>query len=326
MSLIERTDARRVLVLAGDHIYKMDYRHMERFHEERKACMTVAAIRVDADQACGNYGVIETDSTGRVIGFEEKPETPRRIPGSGQCYASMGIYLFESECLPECLRHHLDDFGRDIIPSMVRSGQPVYAFDFTENNRIEEYEYVTRDGQRTRQLVSRSSDSDYWRDVGTIESFWLANLDLVATRPKFNLYGERWPLFNNPSHFPPAKFVHDGPGRVGQAVSSIVADGVIISGAMVRNSVLSAGTYIHSYTSIESSVLLGGSISGGSRIETSIGRRCRIRNAIIDKNVMFSSGTEIGYDRREDEKRGLTTHSLPGTDDYIVVVPKWFTL
>ncbi len=326
MGLIERNDASRVLVLAGDHIYKMDYRIMEHFHAERGACMTVGAVRVDAELARESYGVIETDASGRVTGFEEKPREPRTIPGTNQCFASMGIYLFEAEVLPECLRHHLNDFGRDIIPAMVSRGQPVYAFDFSEHNRIEENEYVTANGVRTRQLVSRASDSDYWRDVGTIDSFWLANLDLVATRPKFNLYGERWPIFNNPQHFPPAKFVHDAPGRVGEAISSIVSDGVIISGASVRNSVLSAGTYIHSYTTIDSSVLLGGSIAGGSRIETSIGRNCRIKNAIIDKNVALGNGTVIGYDRAEDERRGLTTTSLPGTEDYVVVVPKWFSL
>jgi glucose-1-phosphate adenylyltransferase len=238
----------------------------------------------------------------------------------------MGVYMFESDCLPECLRHHRDDFGRDIIPSMVDANRPVFAYDFNTLNNIEEYEYVTRDGLRTRELVKQASDSDYWRDVGTIDQFWAANLDLVAPRPLFNLYGEKWPLFNSPQHFPPAKFVHDVDGRVGMAVNSIVADGVIISGARVRNCVLAAGSYIHSYSTIDSTVMFGGTIQGDSRIETSIGRNCRIRNAIIDKNVMLSEGTVIGHDRGEDEKRGLSTHSIPGSNDYIVVVPKWYSL
>jgi glucose-1-phosphate adenylyltransferase len=326
MSLIERADAERVLVLAGDHIYKMDYRQMERFHKERDACVTVGAVRVEAEVARGNYGVLQVDDNGRIIGFEEKPAEPKTISGTSQCYASMGVYMFESDCLPECLRHHRDDFGRDIIPSMVQANRPAYAYDFNTLNNVEEYEYVTRDGQRTRELVKRASDSDYWRDIGTVDQFWLANLDLVSPRPRFNLYGEKWPLFNSPQHFPPAKFVHEVEGRVGTAVNSIVADGVIISGAQVRNSVLSAGSYIHSYSLIENSVMFGGSIQGGSRIETSIGRNCRIRNAIIDKNVLLSASTVIGYNRTDDEKRGLLTHPITGTDDYIVVVPKWFTL
>jgi len=326
LGLIERADPQRVLVLAGDHIYKMDYRLMERFHQGRGACVTVGAVRVPADTARGAYGVLQVDESGRIVGFEEKPAEPKCIPGTNLCYASMGVYMFEAECLPDCLRHHLDDFGRDIIPGMVGAGRSVFAYDFNALNDIEEFEYVTRDGLRTRELVSRGSDSDYWRDVGTIDQFWLANLDLVAPKPLFNLYGEKWPLFNSPQHFPPAKFVHDVDGRAGMAVNSIVADGVIISGAQVRNSVLFAGSYIHSFGSIDNSVVFGGSIQGGSRIETSIGRHCRIRNAIIDKNVMLSERTVIGYDRREDDKRGLSTHDLPGTDDYIVVVPKWFSL
>lgn len=326
MSLIERADPERVLVLSGDHIYKMDYRQMERFHETRGACVTVGAVRVDVEQARGNYGVLQVDDAGRVVGFEEKPEQPQVIAGTRQCYASMGVYMFEADCLPECLRHHRDDFGRDIIPAMVEANRPVYAYDFMEQNHIAEYEYVTRDGARTRELVQRGSDSDYWRDVGTIDQFWLANLDLVAPKPRFNLYGEKWPLFNNPQHFPPAKFVHEADGRVGTAVNSIIADGVIISGAQVRNCVMSAGVYVHSYGLIENSVLFGGSLSGGSRIETSIGRGCRVRNAIIDKNVMLSPGTVIGHDRADDERRGLWTHTMPGTDEYIVVVPKWYSL
>jgi glucose-1-phosphate adenylyltransferase len=270
--------------------------------------------------------VLQVDESGRIVGFQEKPEDPQVIAGTHQCYASMGVYMFEAECLPDCLRHHRDDFGRDIIPSMVAANRSVYAYDFHELNNIAEFEYVTRDGVRTREMVQRASDSDYWRDVGTIDQFWLANLDLVAPKPRFNLYGDKWPLFNVPQHFPPAKFVHEDGGRVGMAVNSIVADGVIISGAQVRNSVLSAGVYIHSYGLVENSVMFGGSISGGSRIETSIGRHCRIRNAIIDKNVMLSEGTVIGYDRADDERRGLSTHELPGSEDYIVVVPKWFSL
>ncbi len=179
---------------------------------------------------------------------------------------------------------------------------------------------------RQKELVPRSSDSDYWRDVGTLEQYWLANLDLVQPRPKFNVYGEHFPLFAAPGHFPPAKFVHEMPGRTGIAVNSIVADGVIVSGATVRESVLGCGVYVHSWALIEKSVLLGGEMRGGILTETSIGRRCRVRNAIIDKNVHLSENISIGYDRAEDDRRGLKTVSITGSDEHIVVVPKDFSL
>ncbi|HQF26185.1 MAG TPA: hypothetical protein PL065_22155, partial [Polyangiaceae bacterium] len=170
--------------------------------------------------------------------------------------------------------------------------------------------------------VPMSSDAGYWRDVGTIEAFWSANLDLVAPHPSFNLYGEKWPVFNDAPHFPPAKFVHELPDRTGQAHNSIVSDGVILSGCLVRNSILSPGTYIHSYSLIENSILLGGSISGGRVTETTVGRGCRIRNAIIDKNVSLSAGLTIGYDRSQDEARGLSIHPIHGDTSYIAVVPR----
>ena len=322
MHLVDRIRPRHVLVLPGDHIYKMDYRFMKEFHQERGATLTIAALRVDADQARGRYGVMEVDPTGRIIDFQEKPGHPKTMPGSSQCLASMGIYLFDTAGLAEVVDNDLDDFSQQLIPRMVQAGLNVYAYDFVSHNRIEEYEYSTADGRRTRQLVPMSSDATYWRDVGTVEAFWHANLDLVAPRPSFNLYGERWPIFNDSPHFPPAKFVHEAPGRTGQAHNSIVADGVILSGCLARNSILSPGLYVHSYSLIENSILFGGSINGGRIIETTIGRDCRIRNAIIDKNAKIDSGTVIGYDRAADEARGLSVHPMGEGDDYIVVVPR----
>jgi glucose-1-phosphate adenylyltransferase len=313
---------RLVLILAGDHIYKMDFRAMRRFHEEHGGCCTVGAVRVDPEVARGNLGTLEIQSDGRVTSFVEKPADPQPIAGTTQCLASMGIYLFNYDGLNDCLLQDYDDFGQHVIPAMLAKGLPVYAFDFNARNHIQEYEFSVRDGQRVKTLVARASDSDYWRDVGTLDSYWYANLDLVAPSPRFNLYGERWPLFSYPEHFPPAKFVHDSVGRVGQAHNSIVCDGVIISGATVKNSILSPGIYVHSYSLIESSVLMGGAIvEGGIITETAIGRRCRIKNAIIDKSVTLSEGTIIGYDRIADEARGLKTHPI-GDGDYIVVVPK----
>lgn len=321
LSLIERSAAKFILVLSGDHIYKMDYRLMRDFHLEHQAALTVSVIRVPVEQAC-NYGVLEVDENWRVVGFEEKPAHPKTLRGTNQCLASMGIYLFGRDPLRRSMGEQLADFGRHVIPAMVSAGEPVYAFDFNTNNRIREYEWVERDGFRTKEPVARASDSDYWRDVGTLDAYWAANLDLVAAAPRFNMYGELWPFYNCPLHFPPAKFVHEAPDRTGMAISSLVADGVIVSGGKVRRSVLGPGTHVHSYALVESSVLMGGASKGGTVQETSIGRGCLVRNAIIDRNVRLSPGTVIGHDRALDELRGLKTHPIQGSTDYLVVVPK----
>ena len=326
MLFIEEKKPTHVLILSGDHIYKMDYRIMKKFHDEKEASMTISVIRVRAEEARKQYGVLEVDENGKIIGFEEKPEEPKTIHGTNECYVSMGIYIFNMDSLQRNLQNNLTDFGRDIIPMMVKDGERVYAFDFMKYNVLKEYEYITKDGQRIKVKVPRASDSDYWRDVGTIPSFWSANLDLVAPKPLFNLYSELWPLYINPQHFPPAKFVHEAAGRTGMAVNSIVSHGVIISGSIIRNSVISPGTYIHSYSVIENSVLMGGTMTAGELNETQIGRHCRIRNAIIDKNVKISGGTTIGYNREEDEKKGLWISEIPNSDIYIVTIPKGFSL
>ena len=325
-NFIENKRPRLVLILSGDHVYKMDYRLLRAFHDERGAALTVACLRLPAGEAAGNFGVMEVDEEGRIVGFEEKPKDPKRIPGTDDCLASMGIYLFEADALRGALDNDHLDFGKDVIPMLIARGAPVFAYDFTTRNAIPEWEFVKHEGVRRKVLVPRASDADYWRDVGTLEQYWLANLDLVKPHPKFNVYGEQFPLFSAPGHFPPAKFVHEIPGRTGVAVNSIVADGVIVSGATVRESVLGSGVYVHSWAMIERSVLLGGAIRGGILTETSIGRRCRIRNAIIDKNVHLSENVSIGYDRAEDERRGLKTVPITGTEEHIVVIPKDFVL
>ncbi|HYN41596.1 MAG TPA: glucose-1-phosphate adenylyltransferase [Thermoanaerobaculia bacterium] len=325
-NFIESKRPRLVLVLSGDHVYKMDYRLLRALHDEKHAGLTVACVRMPAEEAAGNFGVMEVDEEGRIVGFEEKPTEPKTIPGTSDCLASMGIYLFEADSLRKGLDNDLLDFGKDVIPMLLRKGTAVFAYDFTQRNNIPEWEFLKYEGTRRKELVPRGSDSDYWRDVGTLEQYWLANLDLVQPRPKFNVYGEHFPLFSAPGHFPPAKFVHEMPGRTGVAVNSIVADGVIVSGATVRESVLGCGVYVHSWAMVERSVLLGGELRGGILTETSIGRRCRVRNAIIDKNVQLSENTSIGYDRADDDRRGLKTVSITGSNDYIVVVPKDFAL
>jgi len=308
-----------VLVLAGDHIYKMDYRLLLRFHRERAARVTVSVIRVPAAQAAGQFGVLEVDANGRIVGFEEKPEQPKCIPGTTDCLASMGIYSFDSRTLRQWLDNDLHDFGRDVIPAMVAAGEPVYAFDFSTLNEIEDYIVVSRGEQRIKTLC-RIEDADYWRDVGTLDAFWQANLDLVAVKPPFSLYGERWPILRSPTFFPPAKFVHEEETRTGRAVRSIIAEGVVISGGLVRSSVVGAGTFVQSYALVESSVIFGGEVHRDLVQETSIGRHCRIRNAILDRHVTLREGTVLGYDRAEDEARGLKTVSIAGSEEYVVAV------
>ncbi len=318
---LQRSAPQQVLVLSGDHIYKMDYRIMIHFHRERRARVSVACIRVPAESARGRLGVVEVDEEDQVTGFGEKPAEPKTIPGTADCLASMGIYLFNYDALLETLDLDGEDFGLHIIPKMIKGGERVYAYDFTKRNRIADYVHLWKDGLRMKEVSDNAPDSGYWRDVGTLDSYWRANLDLVSVAPPFNLYGELWPLFGRPQHAPPAKFVHEG-DRTGIAINSIVSEGVIVSGAQVRRSVLGPGTYIHSYATIDQSVLMGAAREKGTRYETTIGRHCRIRNAIIDKNVRIQEGAHLGFDRALDEQRGLTTLSIPGTDEYLVVVPR----
>jgi glucose-1-phosphate adenylyltransferase len=319
LHFIDSVSADHVLILAGDHIYKMDYRLLHKFHDEREARLTVSVIRVPAAEAAGQFGVLEVDHTGRIIGFEEKPEHPKCIPGTTDCLASMGIYMFENQALHHWLDNDLLDFGKDVIPGMVAADEPVYAFDFSALNQIEDYIVESTKEQRVKRLCL-TEDAGYWRDVGTLDSFWQANLDLVAVKPPFSLYGERWPIFRAPTFFPPAKFVHEEQGRTGMAVRSIVAEGVVISGGLVRNSVVGAGTFVQSYALVEASVIFGGEVHRELVLETSIGRHCRIRNAILDRHVTLQEGTIIGYDRADDERRGLKTASIPGSDAYVVAV------
>jgi glucose-1-phosphate adenylyltransferase len=322
MLFIREAKPSHVLILSGDHIYKMDYRRLFDFHRAKGAALTVSVVRVPVDEARGQYGVLEVDDAGRIVGFEEKPSDPKAISETDLCLASMGIYIFDFDCLERQLENDLIDFGKDVIPAMIRSGESVYAFDFTVDNKIEEYEYVVQDGARVKHRVARASDSDYWRDVGTLESFWAANLDLVSPRPRFNLYGELWPLFNTPHHFPPSKFVHEVPGRTGMALNSIVSDGVIVSGGVLRNSIVGPGVFIHSFSEVESSVLMGGTMTTGILNETVIGRNCKIKNAVMDKNVKISSSTTLGYDIEADARRGLKVQPLSSGLGHLVVVPK----
>lgn len=321
LAFIDSVPSDNVLILAGDHIYKMDYRRLRQFHKENGASLTVSVIRVPAAVARGQYGVLEVDDRNRIVGFEEKPQEPKCIPGTNECLASMGIYIFESGPLHRWLDNDLVDFGKDVIPAMVAEGEPVYAFDFSTRNVIEDYVVLSRGGRRVKELRP-TDDAGYWRDVGTLDSLWRANIDLISVKPPFSLYGEQWPFFRSPTFFPPAKFVHEDGTRIGMAMNSIVAEGVIVSGSTVRQSVLGSGTIVHSHALVETSVLFGGTIHKEKVLETSIGRNCRVRNAILDRNVTLLEGVVIGYNQLEDEARGLKTQPIAGTDKYVVVVPR----
>jgi glucose-1-phosphate adenylyltransferase len=288
----ERPDL--ILILSGDHIYKMDYRKMVDFHLEKKADLTVAAIRMDRGLS-REFGVIEVDRDWRVIGFEEKPEEPKTIPGDPEgILASMGIYVFNTEILVRRLiedarSDSTHDFGKDVIPAMIGKDQ-VFAFDF-------------RRGDQGR--------TGYWRDVGTIDAYFEANMDLIAVNPQLNLYDPEWPIFNYQSPYPPAKTVLEEEGRMGTAINSILSNGVIISGGSVKRSVLSPRVMVHSYAEVEDCILLEG---------VDVGRHAKIRKTIIDKEVHIPQGMEIGYHLDEDAKRFTVTGSG------IVVVPKGIRL
>ncbi len=288
----ERPDL--VLILSGDHIYKMDYRKMIAFHLERQADLTVAAIRMDRSLS-KEFGVIEVDENWRIVGFQEKPEEPKPIPeDSGGILASMGIYVFHTELLARRLIEDArsdssHDFGKDIIPMMIRKDQ-VFAFDF----RLGDF-----------------GGTGYWRDVGTIDAYYEANMDLIAVTPQLNLYDSQWPILTYQPPSPPAKTVWIEEGRVGTALNSIISNGCIISGGNVKRSVLSPRVKIHSFTEIEDSILFEG---------VDVGRKARVKKTIIDKEVQIPPGMEIGYHLEEDAKRFTVT------DSGIVVVPKGIRL
>ncbi len=274
-----------VLILSGDHIYKMNYGLMQKQHQESGADVTLATIQIDPEEV-SRFGVVDADADHRINGFEEKPkQTSLRSPyNPDKVSASMGIYLFNTDVLiPALLKDAEDpnsshDFGKDILPRMVKDYR-VYSFDFVDENKKE---------------------AQYWRDVGTLEAYYEANMDIVAVSPVFNLYDEHWPIRTHQRQYPPAKFVFAESGRTGTALDSIVSAGTIISGSTVRNSVVSPDVRVNSYSEIDSSILFS---------HVNIGRHCRIRRAIIDRDVHIPEGTTIGYDPEADRQRYFVTES-----------------
>jgi glucose-1-phosphate adenylyltransferase len=312
--LIEQTRPRQVLILSGDHIYKMDYSLFLTYHQEKDADMSVALIELEKEVA-PQMGVAEVDEDFRIHGFQEKPKgNPKTIPGDpNRVLASMGIYLFRTDILLDALRTvSKDDFGKDITPYLIPKSR-VYAYPFRQRNRIEDYVYDTQEnGERRLRLESRTRDSSYWRDVGTLDAYWNANMDLTGLDPSFNLYGRKWPINTYQLPAPPAKFVfsNERPNgfRVGKALDSLVAPGSIVSG-IVRNSVISYYVIIQSWATVEESVIMD---------DVVVGRHCKIKKAIIDKHNAIPAHTEIGYNPNEDKKRFTLTPRG------IVVVPKNF--
>ena len=267
-----------VLILAGDHIYKMDYGDMLAHHVASGADMTIGCLEVSLDEARA-FGVMSVDDEHKIIAFDEKPESPNPIPGrDDKALASMGIYIFNAAFLYEQLIKDADskdsthDFGHDIIPSLIKKYK-VVAFPYKD---------------------VQGNDPGYWRDVGTIDAFWSANLELIGITPELNLYDDNWPIWTYQAQLPPAKFVFDDDGRRGMAVDSMVSGGCLISGSTVRHSVLFSNVKVHSYALVEDCVVLP---------DVSIGRNCRLKNVVIDKGCVIPPNTVIGEDPEEDAKR-----------------------
>jgi glucose-1-phosphate adenylyltransferase len=294
IDIIRNHDPRFVLLLAGDHVYKMDYGPMLAWHVEQGADMTVGCIEVPLAEASA-FGVMSVDADRRVVKFSEKPQVPEAMPGSPDlALASMGIYIFNTAFLYEQLIKDADngqsthDFGQDIIPAAI------------DRYRIMAYPF--RDPATGRRA--------YWRDVGTVDAYWRANLELIGVTPELNLYDQDWPIWTYQEQWPPAKFVFNDEGRRGMAVDSMVSGGCIISGATVRRSLLFSNVHVTSHTLVEDSVVLP---------DVRIGEQCRLRKSVIDKGCDIPAGTVIGEDRAQDMQRFFVT-----ADGVVVVTPEMF--
>ncbi len=280
---IVREEPRHVFVLGSDHIYKMDYGKMLREHLQTRAAVTIAAISVPIEEAT-RFGVIQVDEGGRIFGFQEKPANPTPEPGSShQALISMGIYVFEADVLVRSLNedaaeapsHH--DFGKDILPKLLATGAPMYVHRFYDENK---------------------KAAKYWRDIGTLDSYFEANLDLCAVNPEFNLYDPEWPVRTRMPQAPPAKFVFAEEHRRGMALDSIISAGCIISGSRISGSVLCHNVRVHSFCSVEDCILMP---------NVRIGRHARLRRVIVDRDVCIPRGAAIGYFPEEDRTRHTVT-------------------
>ena len=288
---LEQERPKYVVILAGDHLYKMNYLEMLQFHVAKGAEITVACVEVPL--ADGNrFGVLSADDNLRIRGFDEKPANPKPMPGhSDLCLASMGIYIFETRTLvrlvtEDAKRDSAHDFGKSILPSVMNE-RPVFAYPFKDENR---------------------KAMKYWRDIGTLDAYYQANMDLISVDPEFNLYDQGWPIRTYQRQSPPAKFVFDERGgRIGIATNSIVSNGCIVAGGHVSRSVLSPGVQVEGYSEVEDSIIMD---------NVHISHDCRIRRAIVDKEVIIPPHSRVGYDLESDRKKFTVTESG------IVVIPK----
>jgi len=292
---LEASSFKEVLILAGDHVYKMDYSALLDFHRQVGADLTVGVVELDKERS-SQLGVVEVDNLGRVKGFQEKPVSPKTIPHQPDTvYASMGIYVFNHAVLIQELdddannKNTSHDFGKDIIPQMLKKGLKIALYNFIDEGKKE---------------------ANYWRDIGTIDAYYEANMDLVRVDPEFNFYDTSWPIRTHQEQFSPLKTVFSGEeiaGRVGLALDSIVSAGCVISGGRVQKSILSPNVRVNSYSEIYDSILMEG---------VNVGRYAKIKRAIIDKDVDIPQGMVIGYNLEEDKKRFYVS------DSGVVVVAK----
>ncbi len=292
-------DPNYVCVFGGDHIYKMDVSQMLAYHKEKQAALTIAAIPIPIEEA-SEFGIMEVDDNWKLTSFIEKPKTkPKCIPGHPDlCLASMGNYIFGRDVLVDALERDAKiegsnhDFGKNVIPMLLNEGQPVYVYNFKDN------------------AFSGMTDAErgYWKDVGSIDAYWQANMDLLDSCPELNLYAKEWPLRTFNYNYPPAKFIWQEGDRVGMATNSMVSEGCIVSGGSLSRCILSPKVRINSYSQVSDSILME---------NVNVGRHCEIRNAIIDKNVEIPPHTKIGFDREVDTQRGFFV-----SPNGITVVPK----
>ena len=304
LNLLSWKDIDDVIILSGDHVYKMNYLQFLDYHRRRDAGLTISATRVRREAAANKLGVLEVDVEHRLVGFEEKPLQPKSLPGEiDYCLASMGIYIFKVRTLLEVLSGEGQDFGKNIIPEMIQSSKDIFVYDYERENRIMDYEIRVNNGVREKILIPRTRDSDYWKDVGTIDSFYEASMDLIAIDPLLSLYGEKWPLRTYQRQLPPSKCILGG-----SITDSIISDGCIISGGHILQSILSPNVIVERDAVVAQSVVFD-----GVYIEPGV----RIKRAIVDKECRFKSGASLGYDHVLDRARGYFV-----TDSGIVVVPK----
>ena len=282
LDIIKDSGPKYMIILAGDHIYKMDYEKMLQQHVEQGADVTIGCLEVSKEEATG-FGVMHVDESDRIVSFVEKPKNPPTMPGNpDRCLASMGIYVFEANFLWDQLErdaadpHSSRDFGKDIIPYIVKHGKAV-AHHFSKSC-----------------VRSRQEMEPYWRDVGTVDAYWEANIDLTDVVPELDLYDSEWPIWTYGEITPPAKFVHDIDGRRGSAVSSLVSGGCIVSGAFLKRSLLFTGVRVNSYSMVENTIILP---------QSAVGRGCRLRNVVVDARTTIPDGLVVGEDPELDALR-----------------------